>query len=194
MNGTPLLIWKAHALYFAILAWETPRWTGTIHGKTAIQKSSSTRQTDLQISFTQEVKRKFTNVAIGSPSRQGMVTLRRRRPKSPWILKVAYQDSKRRNWVTEVSATRRCFLMVNGASMKMYEANPLNKEWDRVYGGKDLREAIESDRQQHDYHEYRHPGSRLAKTCYTINNLGKTRSKRWSDKVSNKRTTWRVLA
>jgi hypothetical protein len=41
--------------------------------------------------------------------------------------RMVYQDSKRRNQVMEVSTTTRCFLMVNGASMKMHEANPLNE-------------------------------------------------------------------
>jgi hypothetical protein len=36
--------------------------------------------------------------------------------------------------------------MVNGASMKMHEANPLNEVRDRVQGGIDLGEAIEDDR------------------------------------------------
>jgi hypothetical protein len=52
--------------------------------------------------------------------------LRRGHPKGQEILKVAYQDSKRCNRVTEVSTTMRCFLMVDGASMKMDKANPLH--------------------------------------------------------------------
>jgi hypothetical protein len=36
--------------------------------------------------------------------------------------------------------------MVNGASMKMHEANPLNESQYRVQGGINLGEAIESDR------------------------------------------------
>jgi hypothetical protein len=59
---------------------------------------------------------------------------------------VAYQDSKWRNRVTEGSATTRCFLMVNRASMKMHEANPLNEVRDRVEGGNDREEAIANDR------------------------------------------------
>jgi hypothetical protein len=35
--------------------------------------------------------------------------------------------------------------MVNGASMKMHEANPLNVVRDRVQGGNDLGEAFEDD-------------------------------------------------
>jgi hypothetical protein len=34
-----------------------------------------------------EVKRKFTSIAIGFPSWQGMVRIRRKRPKGPWIIK-----------------------------------------------------------------------------------------------------------
>jgi hypothetical protein len=59
---------------------------------------------------------------------------------------VAYQDSKQCNRVTKGSTTTRCFLMVNRASMKMHEANPLNEVRDRLQGGIDLGEAIESDR------------------------------------------------
>jgi hypothetical protein len=51
---------------------------------------------------------------------------------------MAYQDSKWCNRVTEVSATLRCFLMVNGASKKMHEANPLNEVRDKVQGGNAL--------------------------------------------------------
>jgi hypothetical protein len=35
--------------------------------------------------------------------------------------------------------------MVNGALMKMHEANPLNEVWDRVQGGNNPGEAIEND-------------------------------------------------
>jgi hypothetical protein len=41
--------------------------------------------------------------------------------------RMVYQDSKRHNRVQEGSTTTRCFLMVNGASMKMREGNPLNE-------------------------------------------------------------------
>jgi hypothetical protein len=72
------------------------------------------------------------------------MTLRRRHPKVHRYSRMVYQDSKWHNRVTEVSATTRCFLMVNGASMKMHEATPLNEVRDRVKGGNDLREAIEN--------------------------------------------------
>jgi hypothetical protein len=73
-----------------------------------------------------EVKRKFTNLAISLLSQQGRVTLRRRHPKVHEHSRMVHQDSKQHNRVTEGSATTRGFLMVNGASMKMHEANPLN--------------------------------------------------------------------
>jgi hypothetical protein len=60
--------------------------------------------------------------------------------------RMVYQHSKWRNWVTEVSATTRCFLMVNGASMKMHEANPLNEVRGKVRGDNNLKEANESIR------------------------------------------------
>jgi hypothetical protein len=60
--------------------------------------------------------------------------------------RMAYQDSKWCNRVTEVSATMRCFLMVNGASMKMHEADPLNEVQDKVHRGNALGEATENDR------------------------------------------------
>jgi hypothetical protein len=44
--------------------------------------------------------------------------------------------------------------MVNGASMKMHEANPLNGRRDRVQGGIDQGEAIQMDRLQYGYHRY----------------------------------------
>jgi hypothetical protein len=44
-----------------------------------------------------EVKRKSTDLAIDFLSRKGMMTLRRRRPKGPLILKGSYQDSKQRD-------------------------------------------------------------------------------------------------
>jgi hypothetical protein len=59
---------------------------------------------------------------------------------------MAYQDSKWRNWVTGISATTRSFLMFDGVSTKMHEANPLDEVRDRVQGGNDLEKAIESDR------------------------------------------------
>jgi hypothetical protein len=56
-----------------------------------------------------------------------MVTLRRKHPKVHRYSRMAYQDSKWCNRVMEVIATMRCFLMINGASMKMHEANPWNE-------------------------------------------------------------------
>jgi hypothetical protein len=73
-----------------------------------------------------------------------MVMLRRKHPKVHGYSRVAYQDSKWRNQVMEVSATMRSFLMVHGASMNMHEANPLNEVRDRVQGGIDIGEAIET--------------------------------------------------
>jgi hypothetical protein len=64
-----------------------------------------------------------------------MVTLRRRHPKGPWILKDGLSRYQWHNRAMEVSATMRCFLMVNGASMKMHEVNPLNEVRDWVQGG-----------------------------------------------------------
>jgi hypothetical protein len=63
-----------------------------------------------------EVKRKFTNLAIDFLSRQGMVTLRRRRPKGTWTNTVSLQY---RIWMwlnqQELAPQTRCYLMVNGA-------------------------------------------------------------------------------
>jgi hypothetical protein len=81
-----------------------------------------------------KVKRKFTNLAV-----------RFLLGKEEWHLgedilrvheysRMVYQDIKWCNWVTEVSTTMRWFLMVNEASMKMHEANPLIEVWDRVQG------------------------------------------------------------
>jgi hypothetical protein len=98
MNGTLLLIRKARAFYFANLAWEMHGRTGTI----AIYKSSSTRQTDLQISFTQwvwlQLHRLRSQVKVHQPSDwflswQGLVTLRRGHPRGPWTITVSLQDS-----------------------------------------------------------------------------------------------------
>jgi hypothetical protein len=74
-----------------------------------------------------EVKRKSTNIAIDFFLGKDWLHLGEDVLRILEYSRVAYQDSKQRNRVTEGSTTMRCFLIVNVASMNMYEKNPLDE-------------------------------------------------------------------